>query len=201
MFGSAWVGTTQITPAMIVAILGKTPEAGKASPKGFRHGATVKERGVAVTFHIETSCLYDVDALFDISLSIDAHLEAFADSRESAVAGIQTGAIGLDETVTWRARHFGVWFVMTSRITSLEPHQRFVDEQVDGPFRVFVHEHQFWRSGGRTYMRDVVTVGSPIAGPLIDRLVLVPYMRRLIGRRNRSLLRRLAAGDNGEGTV
>lgn len=134
-----------------------------------------------------------VEALFDVSLSIDAHMDAFATSRESAIAGVTSGQIGLGETVTWRARHFGFWFVMTSQITALERTSRFVDEQVDGPFRMFVHEHRFRREGKKTIMTDIVTVASPVFGLLVDRMILAPYLRRMITRRNAHLLRALDA--------
>lgn len=67
-------------------------------------------------------------AVFDLSLSVDAHLESMAGSRERAVAGVTTGSIGLGEEVTWRAVHFGLPFRMTTRIIELERPTRFVDE-------------------------------------------------------------------------
>ena len=103
------------------------------------------------------------------------------------------GAIGLGEMVTWRARHFGIWFTMTSQITSLERPDRFVDEQVRGPFRSFHHEHTFTRDGEGTVMVDTLTIGSPIFGRLAERVVLVPYLRRLIRQRNHHLLTTLDA--------
>lgn len=126
--------------------------------------------------------------LFDVSLSIDAHVSSMAGSRERAIAGVTSGRIGLGETVTWRARHFGIWFTMTSRISELERPGRFVDEQVRGPFRVFRHTHSFEPDGSGTRMIDEITVGSPIFGALVERLVLVPYLRRLIRRRNDHLV-------------
>jgi ligand-binding SRPBCC domain-containing protein len=96
--------------------------------------------------------------------------------------------IGLGQTVTWRAKHFGVWFTMTSRIAELDRPRRFVDEQVSGPFRLFHHVHEFeWDAAG-TRMIDEITVGSPLLGALVERLVLVPYLRRLIRRRNAHLV-------------
>jgi ligand-binding SRPBCC domain-containing protein len=143
---------------------------------------------VASTFTLVTESDLPVDELFDASLSIDAHLDSMAHSRERAIAGVTSGMIGLGETVTWRARHFGVWFTMTSRITELERPRRFVDEQVSGPFRSFRHEHTFTVESGRTRMTDTLTIGSPVFGRLAERLVLVPYLRRLIRRRNAHLL-------------
>jgi uncharacterized protein (UPF0548 family)/ligand-binding SRPBCC domain-containing protein len=128
------------------------------------------------------------DALFDLSLDIDAHLASMAGSGERAVGGVTSGSIGLGETVTWRARHFGVWFTMTSKITAFDRPHRFVDEQVRGPFRVFRHEHRFERAGEVTVMIDRLTVGSPVLGRLAESVVLVPYLRRLIRSRNHHLL-------------
>ncbi|WP_460802578.1 SRPBCC family protein [Microbacterium sp. GXF6406] len=135
-------------------------------------------------FTLVTRCEIPREALFDASLSIDAHRESMAASGEQAVAGVTSGTIGLDETVTWRARHFGIWFTMTSKVTALDRPARFVDEQVRGPFRSFHHEHRFERDGETTVMTDTVTIGSPVFGALAERLILAPYLRRLIRERN-----------------
>ena len=139
-----------------------------------------------------TESPYPVEALFDVSLDIDAHMASMEASGERAIAGVTTGRIGLGETVTWRARHFGLWFTMTSKITALDRPGFFVDQQVRGPFRVFVHEHTFepLRDGSR--MTDRITIGSPVLGRLVERTILVPYLRRLIRIRNAHLLATLA---------
>lgn len=140
------------------------------------------------TFTLVTDCASSVEELFDLSLDIDAHVQSMADSHERAVAGVTTGRIGLGETVTWRARHFGVWFTMTSEISELDRPTRFVDQQVRGPFKAFVHEHRFESRPTGSRMTDHITVGSPIFGRLAERLILVPYLRRLIAKRNAHLL-------------
>jgi ligand-binding SRPBCC domain-containing protein len=127
--------------------------------------------------------------MFDVSLDIDEHLVSMAGSDETVVAGVSTGRIGLGETVTWRARHFGIWFRLTTVISALERPKRFVDEQTRGPFRSFRHEHTFESvPGGGTVMTDEITLASPVFGRLAERVILVPYLRRLIRERNRSLL-------------
>ena len=153
------------------------------------------------SFTIETRTSVPVTELFDVSLSIDEHLASMGRSGEQAIAGVTHGSIGLGETVTWRARHFGIWFTMTSQITALERPSRFVDEQVQGPFRCFRHEHSFTRDGHATVMIDTLTISSPIFGRLAERLVLVPYLRRLMHQRNRHLLAMLnAPGGNPRST-
>lgn len=140
------------------------------------------------SFTLVTRTDASVEALFDASLDIDAHRNSMASSGESAIDGVTSGMIGLGETVTWRARHFGIWFTMTSKITSMDRPHRFVDEQVRGPFRTFHHEHRFEVAEGRTVMTDTLTLASPVFDALAERLVLVPYLRRLIRQRNHYLV-------------
>ncbi|MET1052139.1 MAG: SRPBCC family protein, partial [Mycetocola sp.] len=96
---------------------------------------------MAVSFECITVSVLPVERLFDLSRDVTAHTESMSRSRETAIGGVQSGLIGLDEEVTWRAWHFGVPLRMTSRITALNPPHSFTDEQVRGPFRSFRHEH------------------------------------------------------------
>ena len=125
------------------------------------------------------------EVVFDLSLDIDAHMASMADSRERAIGGVTSGLIGLGEEVTWRARHFGIPFTMTSRITELDRPRRFVDEQQRGPFRRFHHEHLFEPAAGGTEMIDFVSFVAPagIVGRIVERLVLDAYLRKLIEQR------------------
>lgn len=143
---------------------------------------------MASSFAVVTRARLPAEALFDASLSIDEHVASMKQFGERAIAGVTHGSIGLGETVTWRARHFGVWFTMTSKITSLERPDRFVDEQVRGPFRSFRHEHAFVRDGDGTVMIDTLTVGAPLFGRFAEQVVLLPYLRRLIAQRQRHVL-------------
>lgn len=127
--------------------------------------------------------------MFHVSLDIDAHVASMSQSREPTISGVTAGRIGLGQTVAWRARHFGIWFTMTSKITALDRPHRFVDEQVQGPFRTFAHEHRFEDTRHGCRMTDTISVASPILGVVAERLVLVPYLRRLIRQRNLTLIR------------
>lgn len=158
---------------------------------------TCEDGQVPSTLDIVTETRFSIETLFDISLDIDAHVASMSSSKERAVAGVTRGRIGLGESVTWRARHFGVWFRLTSKVTELSRPHRFVDEQVRGPFAVFRHEHVFTEVDGRSIMIDRLTVGSPILGGLAERLILVPYLRRLIEARNRALIAGLQRATDG----
>nr|WP_029088084.1 SRPBCC family protein [Brevibacterium album] len=144
-------------------------------------------------FELVTHSRHSPERLCEVSLSIDAHLSSMTRSGERAVAGVTSGQITCGESVTWRARHFGVMWTMTSRIEVLEAPHRFVDAQVAGPFRSFRHEHIFEPEGGGTRMLDRVALSAPLGGRLVERAVLMPYLRRLIRMRNRHLLTLLEA--------
>ena len=132
----------------------------------------------------------DLETAFDLSVSIDAHLGSFKDSGEHAIDGVTTGLIGLGEFVTWRARHFGVTWTMTSTITEWDRPRRFVDEQRKGPFKSFRHEHRFEPVEHGTQLLDHVEFQAPLGvlGRVVERLVLTRYLRHLIDVRNTFLV-------------
>jgi ligand-binding SRPBCC domain-containing protein len=148
---------------------------------------------VPASFTLRTEAAVSVEALFDACLDVGLHVASMGGTRERAVAGTTSGRLGLGESVTWRAWHFGVCWRMTSRITVLERPHSFIDEQERGPFRLFRHEHRF-ASGpdGGTVMLDILTLATPVGGRLVERLVLVPYLRRLVRSRNAHLIAVLA---------
>lgn len=144
---------------------------------------------MTVTFETTTAIAAPPEVVFDLSLSIDAHLDSQAAANERAIAGTTSGQIGLDEEVTWRATHFHVPFTMTSRITELERPRRFVDQQTRGPFRRFHHEHEFIPTETGTTMVDRICFDAPLGpiGRVVERLVLADYLERLIIERNEFL--------------
>lgn len=121
-----------------------------------------------------------------LALSVDAHTSSMDGSQERVVAGVASGPMGPGDTVTWAARHFGLQFRMTARVTEYDRPRRFVDEQVHGPFRSWWHEHRFQEVEGWTEMTDRVVYRSP-GGPFgraLDALLLRRYMTRLLMTRN-----------------
>ena len=134
------------------------------------------------TFRVVTEVPAPVEVAFDLSRSIDLHLESMLASDERAVAGVTEGLIAAGEEVTWEARHFGVTWRMTSRIVEFEPPRRFVDEMVRGPFVSFRHEHLFEGDPGGTRMTDVITFRTPVA--LLTQRPVGMYLRRLMRIRN-----------------
>ncbi|OII28026.1 cyclase [Curtobacterium sp. MCBA15_016] len=156
---------------------------------------------MTVAFRVVTDLAAPPERAFALSLDIGAHERSMAATDEHAVAGTTAGTIGLGESVTWRARHFGIVWRMTSRITALEAPHRFVDEQVRGPFARFRHEHRFERSAGGTRMVDEIEFRAPLGvlGVVAERLALARYLPRLIRERNASLAAELAGERGGAG--
>ena len=132
-----------------------------------------------------------IDCVFDLARDLDLHARSMAHTGERATAGRTTGRVEAGDSVTWRARHFGLWWSLTSRITVVEAPTRFEDIQERGPFAWFRHEHRFESIGNRTRMHDHWEHRSPFGpiGRVVDRLVLGRYMRSLLVTRNAALKR------------
>jgi ligand-binding SRPBCC domain-containing protein len=130
-----------------------------------------------------------VERCFDLSRSVELHLRSTAESGERAIAGVTSGLLGPGDEVTWRARHFGVWQTLSSRMISFERPRHFRDSMVEGAFRRFDHDHFFEVERGGTTMRDVFDYTSPLGalGRVADALFLERYMRRFLEIRNREI--------------
>ena len=136
---------------------------------------------------LTTSIHAPIEKVFDLSRSIDLHMESTKQTGEKAIAGKTSGLIGLGETVTWKAKHFGIWQTLTSKITEYDRPNLFVDEMLSGAFKSIHHEHHFTTSGDQTIMKDVSEFESPLSilGKIFNMLILTRYMKRLLLERNR----------------
>ncbi|RYE12520.1 MAG: hypothetical protein EOP45_22725 [Sphingobacteriaceae bacterium] len=108
------------------------------------------------------------------------------DSAEQAIKGKTAGLIGINETVTWRARHFGIRMKMTIKITDLHYPHSFTDRMAKGPFKMLCHTHYFTAQVDGTVMTDEFEFRSPLGylGKIADLLFLKHYMKRLLEKRN-----------------
>lgn len=134
---------------------------------------------------------------FDLARSVDLHTRSTAATGEHIVAGVQHGLMGPDDQVTWRARHFGVWQELTSRITAFDRPRHFRDSMVRGAFARFDHDHVFDAlADDRTDMHDIFDFTSPLGplGRIADALVLTRHLRRFLEQRNH-VLKQIAESD------
>jgi ligand-binding SRPBCC domain-containing protein len=136
------------------------------------------------------------ERVFDLARSIEAHLSSTDDTSERVVAGVTSGLIGLNEEVTWEARHLGVKQRLKVRMTQLTRPSHFQDTMLEGAFKHMRHDHTFEDQGGKTLMTDRFEFEAPLGvlGRMAESLFLTSYMRRFIVKRN-SILKHMAESD------
>mgnify|MGYP005989100041 CR=1 FL=1 len=127
--------------------------------------------------------------VFDLARNIDVHQESASKTSEKAIAGTTSGLINLNETVTWKGKHFGLYLTHTSKITEMTLYDYFADEMIKGNFKSFKHEHSFIEKNGKTVMIDNLMYETPfgIFGTLFDKLILKKHMINFLINRNQVL--------------
>jgi len=148
-------------------------------------------------FEIITFINNTPEIVFDLSRSIDLHLLSLAKTNEQAVAGVRTGLIGMNETVTWRARHLFKTRLFTSVITDFHFPFTFTDEMVRGDLKNFSHQHIFAKQDGGTLMTDKIKLEAPfgLLGRLVMALFLKNYFRKFLVERSIVIKRYAESGD------
>ncbi|WP_297333559.1 SRPBCC family protein [Flavobacterium sp.] len=136
---------------------------------------------------IDTYINAPITVVFDLSRSIDLHLVSASQTKEEAIAGKTSGLIALGESVTWKAKHFGISQKLTVIITEYKKPDYFTDEMTKGIFKAMRHQHIFKEFSGKVLMQDVFTYTSPLGffGKLADVLFLERYMRSFLVKRNK----------------
>lgn len=149
-----------------------------------------------------TSIKAQKKVVFDLARNIDLHKISTQNTNETAIAGKTSGLIGLNESVTWRAKHFGVYHILTSKITEFRQPHYFSDEMVSGIFKSFKHEHHFKDFNNGTLMTDVFEYESPYGflGKLADHIFLKNYMTKFLAARNQ-IIKKFAESDNCETVI
>ena len=141
------------------------------------------------TIQITTKINAPIQTVFDFSRNIDIHQLSAKETSESAIAGVTSGLIGLNETVTWKGKHFGIFLKHKTRITAFENPQYFVDEMEKGHFKSFRHEHFFEFENEKTIMTDKLSYETPygIFGKLFDYFLLKKHLTKFLTERNQWL--------------
>lgn len=139
--------------------------------------------------YLETFIDAPIERVFDLSRSIDMHQYSVANTKEKAVAGRTSGLISIDETVTWRAKHLGIYQHLTVKITVLERPEMFQDVMLKGAFSFMEHTHKFESHNNGTMMIDIFDFGAPLGwlGKFAEWLFLKKYMTRFLLQRNEEI--------------
>ena len=95
-------------------------------------------------------------------------------------------AVAEGTLIDYRLRWHGLPIPWRSEISVWEPPQRFVDRQLRGPYRLWVHEHRFEDQGGSTVVHDRVRYAVP-GGRLIDALFVRRDVERIFAYRRQCL--------------
>ena len=101
---------------------------------------------------------------------------------------IQNGTL-----IDYQLRVRGLPLRWRTRITAWEPPHRFVDEQLRGPYRLWVHEHTFDARDGGTLVRDRVRYAVPF-DPLVHSWLVGPDIERIFRFRREALIERFGKG-------
>lgn len=155
-------------------------------------GDTIKTMG---KIHIDTLIRAPLERCFDLSRSVDLHMESAASTYERAVAGKTHGLMDLNDVVTWEAKHFGVTQRLTAKITAFNRPHHFRDSQLKGIFRRFDHDHFFETVNDSTLMKDVFDYECPlgILGVTVD-FVIGLHLKKFLKTRN-SVIKKIAEGE------
>jgi ligand-binding SRPBCC domain-containing protein len=135
---------------------------------------------------LETFIDAPMERVFDLSCSVELHKVSAKGTHEEAIAGRTTGLVELNDFVTWRAKHLGVYQKLTVKIIAMDRPRSFVDTMLKGAFAYMKHTHLFEVSGSGTLMTDVFEYKSPLGmlGRMADRLFLKDYMTNFLTTRN-----------------
>lgn len=142
-------------------------------------------RRVATSFEVVTDVKAPAHVLFRLALDTAVHSASLRRTRETATTSSGRAELGLGDEVTFTARHWGIRWRMTSRVTEHRAPDRFVDEQVAGPFAQLRHEHLFEpvAEGARMIDRVVFTAPLGLLGRGVERVVLRRHLETLIRTR------------------
>jgi ligand-binding SRPBCC domain-containing protein len=91
--------------------------------------------------------------------------------------------------IDYRLRVHGVPIRWRTEIVEWWPPHRFVDRQLRGPYRTWLHTHTFEAVGDETVVRDRVEYAVPgwILEPLIHRWLVGPDVRRIFRYREEKI--------------
>jgi ligand-binding SRPBCC domain-containing protein len=90
--------------------------------------------------------------------------------------------------IDYRIKLIGVPFFWRTFISDWEPPHRFVDQQLEGPYVFWHHEHTFKQCDGYVLMTDKVHYLSPgwIFEPLVDSLFVRGQLNKMWAYRSKT---------------
>ena len=136
-----------------------------------------------------------IERVFDLSRSVELHIESSPESQETIVEGKTSGLLEKGDEITWNS-HLKFRQKLHVKLTAMERYQSFVDEMVSGAFAHMKHTHLFKEEKGATLMTDEFDYKSP-GGPFawfVENSFLTAYLRRFLAERNK-IIKRVAESE------
>lgn len=117
--------------------------------------------------YLNTIIQANIRNVFDLARDIDLHQQSTSKTNEKAIAGRVSGLMERGETVTWRAKHLGIYQTLTTKIIRMEKPHHFTDIMQKGSFKFMKHQHIFRQDGQSTIIpRPVFRFIKPYLGLL-----------------------------------
>ena len=151
-----------------------------------------------ITIHHEVRVRAPAERCFDLTRSVDLHVDSSTDIAARAVGGRAHGLSADGDCTTWSARFCGLRFAMTTRVEDFAPPTSFGDRLTRGLLRQFAHVYRFKPlPDGGCAVSDELTVEAPFGplGRLVERFYLARRMNLLVQRRLEHI-RRVAESDD-----
>ncbi|MGI9629185.1 MAG: SRPBCC family protein [Longimicrobiales bacterium] len=96
--------------------------------------------------------------------------------------------------IDYRISLHGIPFGWTTLIREWQPPDRFIDAQLKGPYRHWVHEHRFTDQSGGTRIDDRVEYRA-LGGALVHRAFVRPRLEEIFSYRARVIRERFGGAD------
>jgi ligand-binding SRPBCC domain-containing protein len=96
------------------------------------------------------------------------------------IAGDEPAEVTVGTVIEYRLRLRGLPLGWVSRIDTFEPERLFVDRQLKGPYKLWVHRHEFEADGAGTIIRDEVNYQLPLG--ILGALAHLVSVRRDLER-------------------
>ena len=88
--------------------------------------------------------------------------------------------------IDYRLRLRGIPIKWRTRICLWNPPYEFIDEQISGPYKKWVHLHTFEADGNETICKDHIDY-HPIGGRLVDKFFVKPDLKKVFDYRQEQL--------------
>ena len=97
-------------------------------------------------------------------------------------------------TIDYRIRLRGIPISWRTEISEYDPPRGFVDRQVRGPYRYWIHEHRFEAIGDQTLVVDRVDYGVTL-GWAVHPILVGPDLRKIFQFRREVMVRQFSGAE------